>query len=129
MAFAQVLLLILATLLTGCVSAEVLTIVTPVVIEWWSFFAFAALAWTAGQAAKSLAPAAETSSFWKFFWRTLPYHPVALGVLFGLVNVLPLPTAIVKAHASGSLYYGFAGVVACYAHDLWQTWVKYREEK
>lgn len=119
-------LFIAASQMSGCVDTETLTAILPFVSEWWSLPAFAAISWTAGQAAKSLAPAPETNQFWKFFWRTLPYHPAVAGILFGLSGVGPLPTFVTKAHGSGALYYGLAGVIACYAHDLWVTWVKYK---
>lgn len=111
--------------LSGCVSNETLSTVLPVLQEWWSFISFAAIAWTAGQMAKHLAPPPSTKG-WKFFWRTLPYHPVVLGVLFGCTGWGPMPVALVKAHATGAMYYGAAGVLATYAHDLWKTWVKYK---
>lgn len=125
MAFAQA---IVVTLLSGCVSNETLQLVLPIAVEWWSFFAFAAIVWTVCQAAKSVAPDASTSKSWELFWQILPFIPVALGVAFGMLNVLPLPVAVVKAHASGSLYYGASGVLACYAHDIWQTWMKYKHD-
>lgn len=112
--------------LSGCVDTETLTATLPLLSEWWSLPAFAAIAWTGGQAAKALAPAAETHPGWKFFWRTLPYHPVVGGILFGLSGVGPLPTFVTKAHGSGALYYGLAGVLATYGHDLWVTWTKYK---
>lgn len=111
--------------LTGCLPTETLTAILPILVEWWSFLSFAAIAWTAGQAAKHLAPPPSTAG-WRIFWRTLPYHPVVFGMIFGATGIGPLPEAFVKAHGTGPLYYGFAGVIAVYSHDLWKTWVKYK---
>lgn len=63
---------------------------------------------------------------WKAARKVLPLVPLAMGLAWGLTPWAPVPETV-AALGSGvrPLYYAFAGFLAVYWRDLWQTWAKH----
>jgi hypothetical protein len=102
-------------------------IIIPTLLEWWPLFFFAAILWSLGQQIKKIIPDHTKSIFWKYYWATLPIHPVMAGLIFGSFSFAPLPSNIKSLGGiSGILFYGFSGFLAVYARDLFQTFIKYK---
>lgn len=103
----------------------IFTLIWPFLIEWWPFFAVAVILYIVGNQIKKYAPSAKTSKFWMVYWATLPIHPLVVGIILGFFG-LPVP-ATVQALGEGAaeLYYGFAGILSPYLHDVIQTAKKY----
>lgn len=76
------------------------------------FFGVAAILYALGALFKRVAPDAARSAFWRWYRRTLPFHPVVVGMVYGW-----FVGDVVK--------FGASGVLACYAHDIYRTWVKH----
>lgn len=102
--------------------------VLPLALVHWPLFALAAVLWALGQAAKAVMPPAEAGPVWKLLRATMPWHPVLVGAVVGVCFPVLAPMVVGNARPVAALYFAASGVVACYAHDIYQTWIKHRGE-
>lgn len=59
-------------------------------------------------------------------WLPLPLHPIAAGVLLGLVPGVPV--SLGEDYPFGpSLYYAAAGALSVVWHDLYSEWKKFKD--
>ena len=93
----------------------------------WTLLFAAAILRAIGEVVKKVAPPAEQGLAWKIFWQTFPLHPILAGVVFGLLKVAPVPDWVSSMGGkAGALYYGGAGFLSIYYHDVMTTWKKYK---
>jgi len=101
--------------------------VIDLILEHWALVFSSALLWSVSNAFKTVAPPASTSKAWSWAWRLLPIQPLVLGLLLGSIPKSPLPESLNSLGAVARLlYYGGAGVLATYAHDIFITAKKYK---
>ena len=110
----------------GVVRWHMLETLLPLAATHWPFIALAAVLWALGQAGKALAPDASAGPMWKAYRATLPWHPLLMGALVGACFPALAPFASGDARPLAVLYFAASGVLSCYAHDVYQTIVKYK---
>lgn len=107
----------------------IFTTLWPVILEWWPFIAVMFILWYVGQEIKKKIPPASTNWFWQWYWRTLSFHPLIIGLALGYFG-LPVPATInAMGHGIPELYYCFAGMASVKWHDALRTWQKYKIKK
>jgi hypothetical protein len=119
------LLIVMAMALSACFAAAD---VVPLIESHVLFATTAAMLWGLGKMATALAPEASASGFWALFRRTLPWHPVLTGAWLGLAFPHLVPESVGVGRVAAALYFGASGVLATYGHDVFRTWVKYRNQ-
>lgn len=118
-------LIMVALVLSGCFGTSD---VIPLLDQHVLFATTAAMLWALGRMATVLAPKACVSRFWSLYRRTLPWHPVLTGAGIGFAFPHLVPQAVGTGRVAAMLYFGASGVLATYGHDVFRTWVKYRNQ-
>lgn len=97
----------------------------PFLLENWIFLAVVVILWYVGQEIKKQAPAATESTLWRFYWKTLPFHPVIIGIVLGAFAPVPASIVAVLGNTVGYYYYACAGVISIVWHDVYTSWKKH----
>ena len=95
----------------------------------WPLIFSAAILRQIGQVIKRVVPPPETNTFWRYFWKTFPLHPVIAGFILGASNFAPAPEWVESLGGhSRVMFYGFAGYLSVNIHSLIRSWKKYKKE-
>ena len=61
---------------------------------------------------------------WRWFWASLPLHPVLVGGVLGASKALPLPEGAGTTALAGAVYYAASGICCTWIYDLARSWMK-----
>jgi hypothetical protein len=90
------------------------------------FAAVSAILWALGQMAKGLAPLPSAGRFWRWYRKTLPWHPIFVGSVFGLAFPQLSLEGFGPGRAAASLFFAGSGVGAVFFHTfVYRPWTKH----
>ena len=64
----------------------------------------------------------------RWFWASLPLHPVIAAALLGATMALPLPQGVGTTSLAGAVYYAASGICCTWIYDLVRSWLKAHRE-
>lgn len=87
--------------------------------------AVAAILWALGQMAKGLAPPPSAGHFWRWYRKSLPWHPIFAGAAFGLLLPQLAGDGFGPGRAAAALFFASSGVGAVFFHTfVYRPWSK-----
>lgn len=105
-----------------------LSAITEHVLPHWPFLIGALIFATIGQVMKSTVFGVERCKKSRLFWigrKTLPLHPVATGLLVGLIPTIPVSPGV-EGLAASALYWAGAGLSSTWAFAVVRSLAKKR---
>lgn len=90
--------------------------------EHWPMFAAAGVLYGLGRALKALTWRHRRGWFWKAWHKTMTFHPIVAGAVFGHFSGAPSPAPVPTFEAyAGPLYFGAAGFLASFGVKLYRA--------